>query len=66
MALKIPFFLFPDCFVKNETVNGIIGKTQGVNRAAKPEKNAIINIVSKLLSLDFFGFDTVVFSSFLV
>ena len=36
MALKTPFFLFSDCFVKNETVKGIIGKTQGVNNASNP------------------------------
>ena len=36
MALKIPFFLFSDCFVKKDTVNGIIGKTQGVSSANKP------------------------------
>ena len=35
-----------DCavlFVKNETVSGIIGKTQGVSRANKPPKNPRIN-----------------------
>ena len=39
MALKTPFFLFFDCFVKNETVNGIIGKTHGVSNANKPPTN---------------------------
>ena len=35
-ASLFPFagFLFP--FVKKETVNGIIGKTHGVNKAIKP------------------------------
>jgi len=34
-------FLPLDCLEKNETVNGIIGNTQGVNNAAKPAVSAI-------------------------
>ena len=39
----MPLALFLDCFVKNDTVSGIMGNTQGVKRAnnppAKPRKN---------------------------
>ena len=46
----------PDIFVtallvKNETVNGIIGKTQGVSKAIKPPKKPRKNKLSKLLPL---------------
>ena len=37
------------CLVKKLTVIGIIGNTHGVNKAAKPEKNAIMKIPNKLL-----------------
>ena len=40
MALILPFSLLPLLFMKNETVIGIIGKTQGVKIAASPPKNA--------------------------
>lgn len=43
MAFTIPLAFVLDCFVKKETVKGIIGKTHGVNNAAKPLKNAIKN-----------------------
>ena len=43
MALAIPLALVLDCFVKNDTVIGIIGKTHGVKSAAKPLKNAMKN-----------------------
>ena len=36
MALRIPSFLFFALFVKNETVKGIIGNTQGVKSAISP------------------------------
>ena len=49
MALRIPIFLFLALFVKNETVKGIIGNTQGVNRAIsppiKPKKNMVKNVL---------------------
>ena len=34
---------FEPLFVKNETVNGIIGKTHGVNKANKPPKKPRIS-----------------------
>ncbi len=37
-AFRIPAALFLLCLVKKLTVIGIIGKTQGVNKAAKPPK----------------------------
>ena len=49
MAFLTPAALDLLCFVKKLTVIGIIGKTHGVNRAAKPEKKAIIKIDHKLL-----------------
>ena len=40
-----PCFLDPLCFKKKETVNGIMGKTQGVSKAIipprKPNKNKL-------------------------
>ncbi len=58
MAFLIPAALFLLCLVKKLTVIGIIGNTQGVNNAAKPDKKAIKKIPSKLLlgDLDFFCF----------
>ena len=53
------------CFVKKLTVIGIIGNTQGVNKAAKPEKNAIMNIVNKLLFDDCFFLLEASFVSFI-
>ena len=58
-AFSIPSDFVLDFFVKKETVIGIIGKTQGVNNAAKPLKNATKNNIQKLLAaeselLDFF------------
>ena len=38
-ASRFPFALFLFPFVKKETVNGIIGNTQGVNKAINPPKN---------------------------
>ena len=43
----MPCNLFLLCFVKKLTVRGIIGKTQGVNKAVKPNKKASKNIESK-------------------
>ena len=37
-ALKAPFLILVACFRKKETVSGIIGNTQGVNRAIKPAR----------------------------
>ena len=51
MALKTPFLLFCDCFVKNDTVKGIIGKTQGVNSANKPPTKPKKKILNKPLEL---------------
>ena len=45
MAFRIPAARVLLCFVKKLTVSGIIGNTQGVNKAAKPERNAIKKIV---------------------
>ena len=47
MAFAIPLLFDCDCFVKKETVNGIIGKTQGVNKAAKPPRKLKTNSVIK-------------------
>ena len=44
MAFRIPAPFDLLCLVKKLTVIGIIGNTQGVNKAAKPEKNAIMKI----------------------
>ena len=44
MALRTPALLDLLCLVKKLTVIGIIGNTQGVNKAANPEKNAIMKI----------------------
>src|SRR5690349_15523551 len=49
VALVIPFFLSCVFFVKNETVNGIKGNTQGVNKAIKPPSIPRKNILNKLL-----------------
>ena len=49
MALPIPLLLFPDCFVKKETVSGIIGKTQGVSKAIKPPNTPNKKIPQRLL-----------------
>ena len=43
-ACKIP----PRWFKKNETVMGIIGKTQGVKMAARPSPKAVIKNVGRL------------------
>ena len=47
------FCLLP--FGKNETVNGIIGKTQGVNKAINPPKNPK-NKISEVVFRFFFSF----------
>ena len=39
-AFVIPWAFVFDDFVKNVTVIGIIGNTQGVSKATKPDKNA--------------------------
>ena len=44
----MPLALVLLCFVKKDTVIGIIGNTQGVNKAAKPLKNAIKNNIQRL------------------
>ena len=44
MAFRIPAALFLLCLVKKLTVIGIIGNTQGVSKAANPDKKAIKNI----------------------
>ena len=70
IALKIPFFLFSDCLVKKETVNGIIGKTQGVSKANKPPtkpKKKILNNpleLSEFASVEFFKSDVFFKSNF--
>ena len=48
-AFLIPLDREPDFFVKNETVNGINGKTQGVTNAIKPPIKPSKNIVARLL-----------------
>ena len=40
----MPSARFLDCFVKKLTVMGIMGKTQGVNSAANPNKNPSKNV----------------------
>ena len=50
MAFLIPADLFLLCLVKKLTVIGIIGKTQGVNKAAKP----LIKDKKKITSRDLF------------
>ena len=52
MAFFFPPALGLLCLVKKLTVIGIIGKTQGVNKAAKPDKKAIKKIDQKLLCED--------------
>ena len=59
IAFLIPLALVLLCFVKKLTVIGIIGKTQGVSKAAKPDKNAIKNIVNKPV----FGLELSIFSA---
>ena len=44
IAFSIPFAFDLLCFVKKLTVIGIIGKTQGVSKAANPDKKAMKNI----------------------
>src|SRR5258705_806332 len=48
-AFMIPFLLLCPCFVKKETVSGIMGKTQGVNKAMNPPSNPKIKIPTRLL-----------------
>ena len=43
----MPLLLLCDCFVKNDTVKGIIGKTQGVNKANKPPTKPKRKILNK-------------------
>ena len=65
MAFLIPLALVLLCLVKKLTVIGIIGNTQGVSKAAKPDKKAIKKIVYKLESesADFRCFSTIVLTS---
>ena len=55
-ALTIPLALVGDLFVKNDTVIGIIGKTQGVRSATNPNKNPVKKIEIKPLSADLSSF----------
>ena len=43
-ASRMPFFLSLLRFKKKLTVMGIIGHTQGVNKASNPPKNPVIKI----------------------
>ena len=45
IEFAIPFWLLAPLLVKNETVNGIIGNTQGVSKAINPPKNPNKKIV---------------------
>src|SRR5690349_709730 len=47
-AFITPFFLSCDCFVKKETVNGIIGKVHGMIKPSNPPKMPRIKICHKL------------------
>jgi hypothetical protein len=47
IPLNIDFFLFSLPLIKNETVMGIIGNTQGVRVPAKPAKNAKMKKANK-------------------
>ena len=49
MAFATPCFLSTDFFVKNVTVTGTIGNTQGVNNAINPPKMPNRNMLSMLL-----------------
>ena len=49
-ALKIAFDLSSESLVKKLTVNGIIGKTHGVNKAIKPPKIPSKNIPQRDVS----------------
>ena len=53
MELNKPFLGSPELLVKNETVSGIIGKTQGVSKAIKPPKKPKKKIVKLLFSSTF-------------
>ena len=53
-ALLIPLALDPDCFVKKLTVNGNIGKIQGINNAIKPPTKPAMKIPQS----DFFSSGT--------
>ena len=54
IAFRMPTAFVLLCFVKKLTVIGIIGKTQGVSKAAKPAKKLKINKVHKLFACCFF------------
>ena len=54
-AIRRPRARFPLPFRKNDTVIGIIGNTQGVNKAAKPDKKAIKKMVTKPRCSSFLG-----------
>ena len=60
IAFFIPATLFLLCLVKKLTVKGIIGKTQGVSRAAKPDKKAIKKIAHSPLVFGFVD-DAIIF-----
>src|SRR6478735_2836605 len=63
MAFLIPAALVLLCLVKKLTVIGIIGKTQGVSKAAKPEKKAIKKIDHNPISSVGFDCSTTFFSA---
>ena len=50
IAFIIPLERVPEPFVKKETVIGIIGKTQGVNKATNPQPKPSKKIFQKLTS----------------
>ena len=62
LAFVIPFAFVLDCFVKKETVIGIIGKVHGIKIAKKPAPNAERNN-HHLLSSEFEDSATFEFSS---
>ena len=49
IALKMPLRLLCAPFVKKDTVKGIIGKTQGVNKASNPPTKPKRKILNKEL-----------------
>ena len=54
MAFRIPAALLLLCLVKKLTVIGIIGNTQGVSKAANPDRKAMKNIDHKPLCFSCF------------
>ena len=66
MAFFFPSVLFLLCFVKKLTVIGINGNTQGVSKAAKPDKNAMIKIDHNPFWSSVFGSDGTITDSVFV